>query len=235
MEIPVSTDRAVEQPTEIEFFFDIMCPYAYQTSVWIRDVQSQIGFDIKWRFFSLEEVNREEGKVHPWERDFAYGWTPLRVAAWLRRQNNDWCGKFYEVSGRALHEDGRRNYDKDVALELLAEAGLPLVAWDEAIADPTTHDDVRTDHEYAINQLSGFGVPIITIPGSRAVFGPVVLPAPQADKARELWDITLAYSRFPGLFELKTPKTDADMDMIGTIFSPYLEARQWRTIQNPTR
>jgi hypothetical protein len=86
-----------------------------------------------------------------------------------------------------------------------------------------------------VNDLAGFGVPVITIPGGRAVFGPVVLPAPEAEKARELWDITLAYSRFPGLFELKTPKTDSDMAMIGSIFSPYLNARQWRTIQNPAR
>lgn len=223
------------QPTEIEFFFDIMCPYAYQTSVWIREVQAQVGFNIAWRFFSLEEQNREEGKPHPWERDFAYGWTPMRVAAWLRRQSNDWCGQFYEVCGRTLHVDGRRHYDKDIALELLAEAGLPLEAWDEALADPTTTDDVRADHEFAVSQLAGFGVPIITIPEGRPVFGPVVLPAPQGDKARELWDITLAYSRFPGLYELKTPKTDADMVKIGTIFEPYLTARQWRTIQNPAR
>ena len=74
-----------QQPDTIEFFFDIMCPYAYQTSVWIREAQAQVGFNIRWRFFSLEEVNREEGKPHPWEREFAYGWTPMRVAAWLRR------------------------------------------------------------------------------------------------------------------------------------------------------
>ncbi|MEY4162913.1 MAG: hypothetical protein RI939_1642, partial [Actinomycetota bacterium] len=37
-----TTER--EQPAEIEFFFDIMCPYAYQTSRWIRDVQRQVGF-----------------------------------------------------------------------------------------------------------------------------------------------------------------------------------------------
>jgi 2-hydroxychromene-2-carboxylate isomerase len=61
---------STEQPKSIEFFFDIMCPYAYQTSVWIRDVQEQVGFDISWRFFSLEEINREEGKKHPYERDF---------------------------------------------------------------------------------------------------------------------------------------------------------------------
>ena len=224
-----------EQPTEIEFFFDIMCPYAYQTSVWIRDVQAQLGFDIKWRFFSLEEVNREEGKKHPWERDFAYGWTPMRVAAWLRRQNNDWCGTFYEICGEALHVNARRFYDRDIALELMEKAGLPTEAWDAALADPTTHDDVRNDHEFAIKELAGFGVPIICVPGSRAVFGPVVLPAPTGEKARELWDITLAYSRFPGLFEIKTPKTDDDMNMIGTIFTPYLEGRQWRSVQNPAR
>ena len=49
----------------LQFFFDPMCPYAYQTSVWIRDVRAQIGLDITWRFFSLEEVNRVEGKTPP--------------------------------------------------------------------------------------------------------------------------------------------------------------------------
>jgi 2-hydroxychromene-2-carboxylate isomerase len=219
----------------VEFFFDIMCPYAYQTSRWIRDAQAQVGFDIAWRFFSLEEVNRAEGKPHPWERDFAYGWTPMRVAAWLRRRDNDWCGAFYEVCGRALHVEGRRHYDRDVAIGLLASAGLPTEAWDEALADPTTHDDVMADHEHATRELAGFGVPIVCIPGGRAVFGPVVLPAPEGDKARQLWELVEQYARFDGLFELKTPKTDADMAMIGTMFTPYLEARQWRTIQNPAR
>ena len=223
------------QPERIDFYFDIMCPYAFQTSRWIREVQRQVGFDISWRFFSLEEVNREEGKPHPWERDFAYGWTPMRVAAWLRRESQEWCGRFYEVCGTALHVDARRHYDREIALELLAGAGLPVEAWDEALADPTTSDEVRADHDHAVRELAAFGVPVIDIPGGRAVFGPVVLPTPEKEKALELWDLTLAYSRFPGLFELKTPKTDADMQMIGGIFTPYLTARQWRTIQNPAR
>lgn len=227
--------EASTQDGPVEFFFDIMCPYAYQTSRWIRDAQRQVGFDIAWRFFSLEEVNRPEGKPHPWERDFAYGWTPMRVAAWLRRHDNDWCGTFYDVCGRALHVEARRHYDREIALELLASAGLPTEAWDEALADPTTHDDVMADHRYAVDTLAGFGVPIICIPGGRAVFGPVVLPAPEGDKARQLWELVEQYSRIEGLFELKTPKTDADMAMIGTMFSPYLEARQWQTIQNPAR
>ena len=58
-----------------------MCPFAYQTSLWIRDVREQTGLAVNWRFFSLEEINRVEGKKHPWEREWSYGWGMLRVAA----------------------------------------------------------------------------------------------------------------------------------------------------------
>ena len=50
----------------VDFHFDLMCPFAYQTSRWIREVHDQTGLDVTWRFFSLEEVNRQEGKKHPW-------------------------------------------------------------------------------------------------------------------------------------------------------------------------
>ena len=105
--------------------------------------------------------------------------------------------------------------------------------WDEALADPTTHDDVRADHELAVSRYGGFGVPIIVFPSDRAVYGPVVVPAPSGDDALALWDLTVAYAKVPGLFELKTPKTSADMRTIGAAFAPYLGAREWQTIENP--
>jgi protein-disulfide isomerase-like protein with CxxC motif len=30
----------------VEFHFDIMCPWAYQASLWIRDVRDQLGLEI---------------------------------------------------------------------------------------------------------------------------------------------------------------------------------------------
>ena len=69
----------------MDFHFDPMCPFAYQTSLWIRDVREQTGVTVDWRFFSLEEVNRVEGKKHPWERDWSYGWSLMRIGALLRR------------------------------------------------------------------------------------------------------------------------------------------------------
>jgi len=217
----------------VEFWYDPMCPYAYQTSVWLRRVRESVPMTVDWRFFSLEEINREEGKKHPWERALAYGWTPMRVGAWLRRLDPDLADRWYEECGHALHRDARRFYDREVALELLERIGAPGSAWDDALADETTHDDVRADHDEAVHELGGFGVPIIRIDGSRALFGPVVVPAPEGDDALRLWDAVLAYLAVPGLFEMKTPKTAADLQDIGTRFEPYLRARQWNSVQNP--
>jgi 2-hydroxychromene-2-carboxylate isomerase len=67
--------------TDVEFYFDVMCPWAYQSSRWIREVRAVRDVTVRWRFFSLEEVNREEGKAHPWERPWS-----LRVVPPARRR-----------------------------------------------------------------------------------------------------------------------------------------------------
>jgi predicted DsbA family dithiol-disulfide isomerase len=74
-------------PTAVDFHFDVMCPWAYQTSRWMRAVRDELGLTVNWRFFSLEEVNRVEGKKHPWERDWSYGWSMMRIGAVLRRRD----------------------------------------------------------------------------------------------------------------------------------------------------
>src|SRR3954471_17486284 len=134
----------------VAFHLDVMCPWAYQASVWIRDVRAQRGLDIDWRFFSLEEINRAEGKKHPWERPWSYGWGMMRVAALLRRTSMDDCDRFYAAAGRALHVEGRKPHRPDVARDLLTDLGLDPGLVDVAIADPTTHDEVRADHDRAV-------------------------------------------------------------------------------------
>jgi hypothetical protein len=62
-------------PETLDFHFDPMCPFAYATSLWLRSVRAQTGTTVDWRFFSLEEANRAEGKKHPWERPWSYGWS----------------------------------------------------------------------------------------------------------------------------------------------------------------
>lgn len=222
-----------EKPTKIDFFFDIMCPYAYQTSLWIREIREKVALEINWRFFSLEEINREEGKKHPWERELAYGWTPLRIAAWLRRIDRDLCDDWYLAAAKALHEDGLRPYEEATARELLASISAPEETWDEALADQTTHDDVRKDHEESVNKYAAFGVPLIVFENGRSVFGPVVVPPPRGEDALKLWRVLVDYSQIAGLYEIKTPKTKHDLESIAETFASYLKAREWRTVQTP--
>lgn len=224
---------AVAVVEHVDFHFDVMCPWAYQTSKWIRRVRDATGLQIDWRFFSLEEINRAEGKKHPWEREWSYGWSMMRIGAWLRRDDMALLDAWYERAGRALHEEGRQPHRREVAEELLVELGVDPAVVAAAIDDPTTHDEVRIEHERVV-AAGGFGVPTLFFPDGQCLFGPVVVDPPAGDEAVALWRLVQEWRRFPQLYEIQRPKTSGDLDLIATTFRPYLEARDWHTVQNPT-
>ncbi|HEU5150192.1 MAG TPA: DsbA family protein [Iamia sp.] len=223
----------MEEPLGVDFHFDIMCPYAFQTSLWMREVRDRTGLEVRWRFFSLEEVNRVEGKKHPWEREWSYGWSMMRVGARLRRDDPALLDAWYEAAGTALHVDGRKPHHPDVARALLVELDLDPALVDEAIADDTTHDEIRAEHQ-AVLDTGGWGVPTLVFDDGQALFGPVVVDPPTGDAAVRLWDLVLGWRQFPHLYELQRPKRPADIALIAETFRPYLEARDWVTIQNET-
>ena len=217
----------------VDFHFDVMCPWAYQTSRWMREVRDLTGLDVRWKFFSLEEINRVEGKKHPWEREWSYGWSMMRIGALLRRDDPVLLDRWYERAGRALHEEGRQPHRPEVAAELLGELGLDPGLVEAAIADPTTHDDVRAEHEKVV-AAGAFGVPTLFFPDGQCLFGPVVIDPPHGDEALALWELVQGWLKFPQLYEIQRPKAAPDLALIAETFRPYLTAREWRTIQNPT-
>ncbi len=257
-----------EQITAVDFHFDIMCPWAYQASLWMREVRDQLKLDVRWRFFSLEEINRAEGKKHPWEREWSYGWSMMRVGALLRTIDPALVDRWYLAAGTALHVDGRKPHRPEVAEELLAGIGLDPALVRQAIDDPTTHDDVRADHD-RVTGLGGWGVPTLVFargpddrgsddrgsddrgpddrgpddrgpdnrgPGSgdRALFGPVLIEPPSGEAAVRLWRLLTGWLEFPRSTRSSGPSSTADLQAIATTFRPYLEARDWITIQKET-
>ncbi len=220
-------------PTAVDFHFDIMCPWAFQTSRWMREVRDRTGIEVRWRFFSLEEVNRVEGKKHPWEREWSYGWSMMRIGARLRRDDPALLDAWYEAAGSALHVDGRKPHEPAVARALLAELDLDPGLVDEALADETTHDEIRAEHQSVLD-AGGWGVPTLIFEDGQAFFGPVVVDPPTGDDALRLWDLVLGWRDFPHLYELQRPKRPTDLALIAETFRPYLEARDWVTIQNET-
>jgi len=213
----------------VDFHFDVMCPWAYRTSLWMRSIRDQLGVAVNWRFFSLEEVNRAEGKKHPWEREWSYGWSMMRIGALLRRTDMTLLDAWYAQAGHALHVEGRKPHDPDVARALLGEIGLDPALVDAAIADPTTGDEVRAEHERVL-ALGGFGVPTIVFPGDRALYGPVVLDVPEGAAAVRLWELFTGWLEFPTVYEIKRPQSVADQRRIVEEFQPYVQGRDWVSI-----
>lgn len=222
------------RPTTVDFHFDVLCPWAYQTSLWIRDVRDQLDITVNWKFFALEEVNRVDGKKHPWEREWSYGWSILRIAALLGRIDPNHVDDWYAVTGRSLHVDGMKIHEPAVARALMDEIGLDPGLVDRAIADPTTHDAVKADHDKVVG-ADGFGVPTLFFPGvdgepEQTIFGPVLIDPPRGEAALRLWDVVCGWLEFPHLYEIQRPKTNEDERLIGQTFKPYMEARDWVSI-----
>ena len=214
--------------TSVDFHFDPMCPFAYQTSLWIRDVRNQTGLEVTWRFFSLEEVNRVEGKKHPWEREWSYGWSLMRIGALLGRRDPGLLDRWYAVIGHELHTLGGKPHDPEVARRLLTDIGVDAALLDQALGDSSTHDDVRADHQRVLD-AGGYGVPTLFLDG-QCLFGPVLVDPPSGADALRLWDVVTGMAALPHVYELQRPKTAADAELIGQSLRPYLDGRDWVSI-----
>lgn len=201
---------------DIHFYFDPICPFAWMTSKWVREVVAQRDYRAEWKFISLRMVNRgvDYATHFPegYEATHTAGLRLLRVAAAARSESgNEAVGAFYREAGSSLFESspgGQERLVEDIEgfLEpVLGAAGLPARlagaagedAWDGAIATETEDALARTGKDV--------GTPIIHFqpPEGVAFFGPVISRLPAGADAVALWDHVVALAAFPGFAELK--------------------------------
>ncbi len=201
--------REATQPVSINFHFDPLCPLAWRTALWIREVRGIRPLDVQWRLFSLEIVNRKEGT----EPDYVNGngWTALRTLAYARRKyGNEGLEKLYIALGNAAHGRKESLRDRAVVEASAQAAGFRPDLVEAALADDSTIQDVITDHQEAVSRYLAFGVPTLAIEGSDVGFyGPVINTVPHGEEAGELWDYTSWLLRQPNIYELKRERTRA--------------------------
>ena len=157
----------------------------------------------------------------------------MRIGAFLKRIDPALNDAWYFKSGTALHMEGRKPHDPEVARLLLTEMDQDPKVVDEALADLTTHDDVKRDHEI-VTSLGGFGVPTLVFEGNERIFGPVLINPPTGEEAEKLWSLVTGWLEFPNLYEMQRPKMPVDLEKISETFNPYVKARDWETRANPT-
>jgi hypothetical protein len=204
--------------SDLHFYFDPVCPFAWLTSKWVRIVAAQRNYRVDWRFISLRMVNANVDYATHFPAGYEEGHTAglrlLRVAARVRAEHGrEEVGPLYAAIGTRLF-DTPRDADPLSAAEqgarrvvepLLDEIGVPRSVAD-ALDDPGHDDEIRAETEEALS-LTGrdVGTPILHFapPGGAAFFGPVISRLPSTVDAVVLWDHVVALSQFPGFAELK--------------------------------
>jgi hypothetical protein len=197
---------------DVGFWFDPLCPWAWITSRWILEVEKVRPVRADWRIMSLAYLNlvQHEGKglnAEYLER-MNRAWGPVRVcAAAAADAGPEVLGPLYTAIGTRFHNQGRRD-DPQVIPEALQEAGLPVWLADAAETDEFD-DAIKKSHHQAFDEVGlDVGTPVLKIRG-KALFGPVITPAPKGEAAGELWDGLVLVSKADGFFELKRSRDRA--------------------------
>lgn len=208
---------------DLHFYFDPVCPFAWMTSKWVRQVQERRDYTVDWRFISLRLLNAEVDYDAHFPPEYEAGHTAglrlLRVAARVREEHGrEAVAPLYAALGARIFDTSpdpeesrtegevRERRGTRVFLEpVLTEVGLPHALAD-ALDDEAWDAEIRRETDEAL-ALTGkdVGTPIIHFrpPAGVAFFGPVISRLPDADRAVELWDHVVGLAGFPGFAELK--------------------------------
>jgi 2-hydroxychromene-2-carboxylate isomerase len=186
--------------SDLTFYFDPLCPWAWRTSRWIREVQSRQPLEVEWKLFSLGLNNNNST---------AEMLAPLRALVLARREGgNQAVGRLYKALGDATHEKGLKPWEagvwESIFPKALAKAELSPSLFTAAQADPSTLEDLKTEHQEAVDKYQAYGVPWLVKAGQDFGFnGPIISEVPEAKAALELWEHFSWLLTQPYFYEIK--------------------------------
>ncbi len=203
--------------SDLDFWFDPVCPFAWMTSKWVRLVAEQKTYDVRWRFISLRLLNSHIDYDSHFPPEYEAGHTAglklLRLCAQAQADHGDAVlGPLYLALGTQVwdHEQTRTAdllaSDPHAFLDpLLREVGLPT-SLVEALEETSWDALIQSETDTAL-ALTGkdVGTPILQFqpPEGVAFFGPVISRLPAPEDAVALWDHVIGLASFPGFAELK--------------------------------
>ena len=198
---------AEQEPTQVDFWFDPLCPWAWITSRWILEVEQVRPVAARWHVMSLAVLNeKKEDLSDRYKELMKQAWGPVRVCVAAEQTfGSDVVLPLYTAIGTRFHNE-KQDRNRATIEAALAEVGLPTDLADAM--DSAEYDDaVRASHADGIDRVGyEVGTPVISVNGA-SIFGPVVTPIPRGEAAARLWDGVLLVTGTDGFFELKRSRT----------------------------
>ncbi|MHA6800191.1 mycothiol-dependent nitroreductase Rv2466c family protein [Bounagaea algeriensis] len=209
--------------TDLEFFFDPLCPFCWVTSHWVREVSRQRPVEVRWRPLSLAILNEntsyeERKRASPeYPESHLRGLEMLRVVHAAREAAGaEVLGDLYEaLGGLVWNSEAPPGDDFDAVMREMARprdlrpalerVGLPAELA-EAATDEARDADLRAETREATDRCGGgVGTPVLSFapPDGAALFGPVIDSAPTGGAALRLWDAVTTLATWRGFAELK--------------------------------
>jgi predicted DsbA family dithiol-disulfide isomerase len=191
---------------EFELYFDYLCPYVYRASLLLANVAAERPADIRWRYFSLTQVNSREEGWTVWGApagERVRGRLAFKAAEAARRQ--DRFDAFHGALLGARHQHRLDIDDIDVVEQLAQDAGLEVDRFRHDIADPGILEALERDHVHAVGTYGVFGTPTFVFPNGASAYIRLA-EAPSGADAVHLFDSLLAIAADePRVLEIKRP------------------------------
>ncbi|SEF18265.1 DsbA family protein [Jiangella alba] len=196
----------MSETTQVDFWFDPICPWAWMTSRWMMEVERVRPVEVTWHVMSLSYLNAGRDLGESYNRLMADSWGPVRVITAAKElHGQQWVKPLYDAMGTRFHLGGQKDRSVVIA-EALAEVGLPASLAEYAGSDEYDAA-LKESHHAGMDQVgTEVGTPVLAVEGY-AFFGPVMSPAPRGDEAGRVWDGVRALASYDGFFELKRTRT----------------------------
>ena len=195
-----------QEPTQLDFWFDPLCPWAWIASRWVLEVEKVRPVQARWHVMSLAVLNEAKDMPEQYVELMRQAWGPVRVCiAAEQKFGPDVLLPLYTALGTRFHHE-KTERDRATIEAALTEAGLPAELAD-AMNDDSYDEALRASHADGMDRVGyEVGTPVISVNGT-SFFGPVISPIPRGEAAGQLWDGVLLVAGTDGFFELKRSRT----------------------------
>jgi 2-hydroxychromene-2-carboxylate isomerase len=203
--------------TDVEFFVDPSCPWAWITAQWVREVAPHRGLSITWRSHCLEIRDDYGTQPHiPEERRetviaaHAVSHRMLRIFEAARARHDERAVDTLYRAWGPLFFVRERPADDALLRDCVANAALDadlLEAADDEKWDAPILESMEVAYAFGGPKTQTPTIVVRTDP-PHGFKGPVMAPAPTGDAALRLWDALQVLSSEPGVFEFTRPRAN---------------------------